>query len=48
LTADGWKADNMKALFLRMTASWIEVKGRKWNLHSEIVRFQPVSGNHSG
>ena len=31
-----------------MTASWIEVKGGKWKLRSEVVGFQPVSGDHSG
>ncbi|KAF8495248.1 hypothetical protein F5888DRAFT_1805087 [Russula emetica] len=47
-TADGWTADNTKASFLGMTASWIEVKGGKWNLCSKVVGFQPVSGDHSG
>jgi hypothetical protein len=31
-----------------MTASWIEVKDNKWKLRSEVVGFQPVSGDHSG
>jgi hypothetical protein len=31
-----------------MTASWIEVKCGKWRLRSEVVGFQPVSGDHSG
>ena len=31
-----------------MTASWIEVKDNKWKLRSEVVRFQPVLGDHSG
>jgi hypothetical protein len=31
-----------------MTASWIEVKSRSWKLRSEVVGFQPVSGDHSG
>ncbi|KAI0269521.1 hypothetical protein BGY98DRAFT_937844 [Russula aff. rugulosa BPL654] len=47
-TADGWTADNTKVLFLGMTVSWIEVKGGKWKLRSEVVGFQPVSGDHSG
>ncbi len=47
-TADGWTADNTKGSFLGMTASWIEVKGGKWKLRSEVVGFQPVSGDHSG
>ena len=46
--ADGWTADNTKGSFLGMTASWIEVKDRSWKLRLEVVRFQPVSGNHSG
>jgi hypothetical protein len=47
-TADGWTADNTKVSFLGMTVSWIEVKNGKWKLRSEVVRFQPVSGDHSG
>jgi hypothetical protein len=31
-----------------MTAHWIEVKDKKWMLCSEVVGFQPVSGDHSG
>ena len=30
-----------------MTAHWIEVKEEKWSLQSEVVGFQPVSGDHS-
>ena len=30
-----------------MTAHWIEVKGSKWKLRSEVIRFQPMSGEHS-
>ena len=33
--------------FLGMTASWIKVKGGRWRLCSEVVGFQPVSGDHS-
>ena len=47
LAIDGWTADNMKASFLGMIVSWIEVKGGKWKLHSKVVGFQPVLGNHS-
>ena len=31
-----------------MTAHWIEVKDEKWKLHSEVIGFQPISGEHSG
>lgn len=31
-----------------MTAHWIEVDEGKWNLRSEVVGFQGVSGEHSG
>jgi hypothetical protein len=31
-----------------MTASWIEVKDGIWKLRSEVIGFQPVSGDHSG
>jgi hypothetical protein len=31
-----------------MTAHWIEVKDEKWSLHSEVVSFKAVSGDHSG
>ncbi len=39
LAIDGWTADNMKASFLGMIVSWIEVKGGKWKLHSKVVGF---------
>jgi hypothetical protein len=50
MTADGWTADNTKGSFLGMTASWIEVEENpvSWKLRSEVVGFQPVSGDHSG
>jgi hypothetical protein len=38
-TADGWTTDNMKGVFLGMTAHWIEVKDNKWKLCSEVVGF---------
>jgi hypothetical protein len=31
-----------------MTAHWIEVKDEIWKLRSEVVGFQPISGEHSG
>ena len=37
----------MKGSFSGMTAHWIEVKDNNWNLHSEVVGFQPVSGEYS-
>ena len=48
MTSDGWTADNTKGSFLGMTAHWIEVKDKTWKLHSEVVGFQLVSGEHSG
>jgi hypothetical protein len=48
ITADGWTADNTKGSFLGMTAHWIEVKGAKWRLRSEVIRFQAISGDHGG
>jgi hypothetical protein len=48
VTADGWTADNTKGSFLGMTGHWIEVKDNKWKLRSEVIGFQPVSGDHSG
>ena len=48
VTADGWTADNTKGSFFGMTAHWVEVSGRKWQLQSEVVGFQGVSGSHSG
>jgi hypothetical protein len=47
-TSDGWTADNTKGSFLGMTAHWIEVKDKKWKLRSEVIGFQPISGEHSG
>jgi hypothetical protein len=48
-TADGWTVDTMKAGFLGMTAHWIEVKaGDKWKMHSEVIGFRTISGDHSG
>ena len=47
-TADCWLVDTTKASFLGVTAHWIEVKDGKWRLRSEVIRFRPVSGEHSG
>jgi hypothetical protein len=47
-TADGWTADNTKGSFLGVTAHWIEVKGGKWRLRSEVIGFQAISGDHGG
>jgi hypothetical protein len=47
-TADCWSVDTTKASFLGVTAHWIEVKSGKWRLRSEVIRFRPVSGEHSG
>ncbi len=48
MTADGWSANNTKALYLGMTAHWIDVDKGKWSLQSEVIGFQAVSGEHSG
>ena len=34
--------------FLRMTAHWIEVKGKEWKLRSEVIGFKALSGTHTG
>ena len=47
-TSDGWTADNTKGSFLGMMAHWIDVTDGKWTLQSEVVCFQPISGEHSG
>jgi len=51
-TTDMWSADTMKAAFLGVTAHWINVKRRegeeRWEMCSEVVSFQSVSGDHSG
>jgi hypothetical protein len=47
-TADGWTANNTKESFLGVMAHWVEVKGRKWRLRSEVIGFQAVSGDHGG
>jgi hypothetical protein len=31
-----------------MTAHWIEVKDDKWELRSEVVGFQGISGGYDG
>jgi hypothetical protein len=47
-TSDGWTADNTKGSFLGLTAHWMEVKEWTWKLRSEVIGFQPISGEHSG
>jgi hypothetical protein len=47
-TADGWSADTTKAVFLGMTAHWIDVKDGKWKMRSEVVGFKAISGDHGG
>jgi hypothetical protein len=34
--------------FLGMTAHWIEVKGNKWKMRSEVIGFKALSGAHNG
>jgi hypothetical protein len=48
MTADGWSADNMKVLFLGMTAHWIDVKEGMWKMCAEVVGFQGILGGHNG
>jgi hypothetical protein len=48
VTADGWSADTTKMGFLGMTAHWIEVKEKIWNLRAEVIGFVALSGAHSG
>jgi hypothetical protein len=48
LTIDGWSADTTKKSFLGITAHWIEVKGSKWSMASEVIAFRGVSGAHTG
>ena len=31
-----------------MMAHWIEVKEGKWKLHSEVIGFKVILGEHSG
>lgn len=45
LTADGWTADTTKALFLGMTAHWIDMKEGKWMLRTEVVGFKPITAD---
>ena len=50
--ADMWSADTTKAAFLGVTGHWIKVKKetRKetWEMHSEVIGFRTVSGDHGG
>jgi hypothetical protein len=43
-----WMADTTKAAFLGITAHWIEIKKEAWEMHSKVVGFRSVSGDHSG
>jgi len=50
-TAELWTVDITKVDFLGVTVHWIEVKkegDETWEMHSEVIRFQSVSGDHSG
>ena len=31
-----------------MTAHWIEVKEKIWNMRAEVIKFKVLSGTHSG
>ena len=39
--------DTTKAGFLGVTVHWIKVDGDKWNMHSEVIGFQSLSGEHN-
>ena len=47
-TADGWMVNTMKAVFLGVTAHWIEIKAGKWKMRAEVIGFRLISGDHSG
>jgi len=34
--------------FLGITAHWIEVKEKIWNMRAEVIGFKALSGAHSG
>jgi len=34
--------------FLGMTAHWIEVKEKIWNMRAKVIGFKALSGTHSG
>jgi len=38
----------MKMGFLGMTAHWIEVKEKIWNMRAKVIGFKALSGTHSG
>ena len=46
--ADCWLADMTEALFLGMTAPWIEVKDGQWKLRLDVTGFKGLSGDHGG
>jgi hypothetical protein len=47
-TANCWTADNTKGSYLGVTAHWIEVVGKKWELRTNVIGFRAISGEHSG
>src|SRR6267154_4848709 len=47
-TTDGWSVDMTSASFLGVTGHWMEVEDAKWKMHSEVIGFRGVSGEHSG
>ena len=48
VTSDGWTADTSKKGFFRMTAHWMNTKGRKWELWEAIIGFKEMVGSHDG
>jgi hypothetical protein len=46
--ADCWMADNTKGSFLGVTAHWIEVNGKKWEMKVNVTGFRAISGAHTG
>ena len=48
ITLDAWLVNTTKMGFLGMTAHWIEVKGKEWNMRSEVIGFKALSGAHTG
>jgi hypothetical protein len=41
-------AYNTKGSYLGVTAHWIEVVGKKWELRTNVIGFRAISGEHSG
>ena len=48
ITVDTWTAETMKKGFLGVTAHWIDVVDCTWMLHSAVICFKCISGDHSG